>query len=84
MREADWNRVVAVARGHVSDAARKVIARIITGDLASGDDEWREGSYLPIAATPADVAARAALVRESGDVRQGFPGARRVEDLSDV
>lgn len=35
MREADWNRVVAVARGHVSDAAREVIERVIAGDLAT-------------------------------------------------
>lgn len=38
-RAADWNRVIAVARGAVSEAARKVIERVITGDLsrANGD-----------------------------------------------
>lgn len=34
LSDADWNRVVAVARGHVSTAARKVIERVITGNLS--------------------------------------------------
>lgn len=34
MPEADWNRIVAVARGNVSEAAQKVIDRVLSGDLS--------------------------------------------------
>lgn len=36
LQESDWNRVVAVARGHGSDAAQRIIDRVIAGDLAGG------------------------------------------------
>ena len=36
LQETDWNRIVAVARGHVSDAAARVIAQVTAGDLAGG------------------------------------------------